>query len=126
MTQDERAIRDVVDTWLAASRACDLDTVLGLMTDDAIFMVPGLEPFGKEAFAAQSRARAQSDVQLDVTGEIQEIQIFDRISYVRNYLELTLTSPDSQPVTKAGYILTIFRKEDDGQWRLARDANILV
>ena len=36
---------------LAASKAGDLAPVLSLMTDDVIFMVPGREPFGKEAFA---------------------------------------------------------------------------
>ena len=55
MSEDERAIRELVATWMAASRAGDLDTVLGLMTEDVVFMVPGREPFGKEAFAAQSR-----------------------------------------------------------------------
>jgi len=31
----------VVNIWLAASKAGDLPTVLSLMTDDVIFMVPG-------------------------------------------------------------------------------------
>ncbi|MBZ9736532.1 SgcJ/EcaC family oxidoreductase [Mesorhizobium sp. CA18] len=51
MTDDATAIRQVVETWMAASRKGDLETVLGLMTDDVVFMVPGKEPFGKEAFA---------------------------------------------------------------------------
>jgi hypothetical protein len=34
MTDDERAIRELVDTWLAASKADDLATVLSLMTDE--------------------------------------------------------------------------------------------
>ena len=54
MTDDERAIRGVVEQWLAASRAGDLDTLLSLMTDDVIFMVPGSKPFGKERFAANA------------------------------------------------------------------------
>ena len=55
MTEDEAAIRQVVETWMTASRKGDLETVLGLMTEDVVFMVPGKEPFGKEAFAAASR-----------------------------------------------------------------------
>ncbi len=39
-----RAIRDLVATWMAASKAGDLETVLSLMTDDAIFVVPGQKP----------------------------------------------------------------------------------
>ena len=46
MTDDERAIRQVVETWMEASKSGNLATVLSLMTDDLIFMVPGGEPFG--------------------------------------------------------------------------------
>jgi uncharacterized protein (TIGR02246 family) len=54
MEDDERAIRVVVAKWMAATKAGDLATVLSLMTDDVVFMVPGQEPFGKEAFSALS------------------------------------------------------------------------
>ena len=47
MTDDEQAIRELVATWMAASKAGDLDTVLSLMADDVIFMATGREPFGK-------------------------------------------------------------------------------
>jgi uncharacterized protein (TIGR02246 family) len=43
MTDDERAIRVLVATWMAASQAGDVSIVLGLMADDAVFMVPGRE-----------------------------------------------------------------------------------
>ncbi len=39
----------------------DKYTVLSLMTDDVVFMVPGREPFGKEAFEATSLYRADDD-----------------------------------------------------------------
>ena len=50
-TEDERAIRELVQTWMTATKAGDIQTVLSLMTDDVTFMTPGTEPFGKEAFA---------------------------------------------------------------------------
>ena len=56
MSPDERAIRELVDTWMTASRAGDTETVLSLMSDDVIFMVPGREPFGKQTFATNSRS----------------------------------------------------------------------
>ena len=46
--QEEQAIRQLVDTWLEASENRELNTILNLMADDVIFMVPGKEPFGKE------------------------------------------------------------------------------
>jgi hypothetical protein len=53
---DERAIRDFIDTWISASEADDLPKVLSLMADDVVFMVPGREPFGKEEFEKNARA----------------------------------------------------------------------
>ena len=124
MTDDERAIRSVVDTWMAASRAGDLQTVLGLMTDDVIFMVPGHEPFGKKEFAANSERMA--NVRVDGRAEIRELQILGNWAYLRNYIEITMTKDGAQPVRRSGYTLTILRKQMDGRWLLTRDANLVV
>lgn len=125
MTEDERAIRKVVDTWIAAGKTGDTATVLSLMTDDVIFMVPGQEPFGKEAFAAASES--MKDVQIDGTSDIQEVQVLGEWAYLRNYIEMTATPSDGgAPVRRAGYTLSILRKGSDGRWRLARDANLLT
>ena len=51
MTEDERAIRNLVDTWMFATQKGDIETVLNLIADDVVFMVPGQKPFGKETFA---------------------------------------------------------------------------
>jgi uncharacterized protein (TIGR02246 family) len=69
MTQDEEAIRELVATWMAASKRGDTETVLSLMADDVLFMVPGREPFGKEEFAAA--ARGMTDIRIEGTSEIQ-------------------------------------------------------
>src|SRR5215831_2351182 len=73
MTDDERAIRELVNVWLAASKAGDLQTILSLMTIDVIFMVPGRGRFGKEAFAAASQG--MQNVTMEGTSDIQEIQV---------------------------------------------------
>jgi uncharacterized protein (TIGR02246 family) len=48
MSDDERAIRELVETWFAATMSGDIETVLGLMADDVVFMDPGGEPFRKK------------------------------------------------------------------------------
>ncbi|GAB7525558.1 hypothetical protein PBS_45470 [Paraburkholderia sp. 2C] len=70
MTDDERAIRDVVDTWLAATRAGDFATVSNLMAEDAVFMVPGEKPFGKTAFMAS--AESFKPAHFEAKGNIEE------------------------------------------------------
>jgi uncharacterized protein (TIGR02246 family) len=125
MTDDERAIRALVSDWLAASQAGDLQAVLDLMTDDVLFLVPGQAPFGKQAFAAMSEG--MKDVRFEGTSDIQEVQVFGNVAYLRNHLRITITPPDGGPVMhRSGQTLSVLRKEADGQWRLARDANLVV
>ena len=123
MSPDERAIRELVDTWMKASRAGDTETVLSLMSDDVIFMVPGREPFGKETFAATSQS--MKGFRLDGAADIRELRVLGDWAYVRNFIEITVTPPGGAPVRRSGYTLTILRKESDGRWRLTRDANLV-
>lgn len=124
MTNDESAIRQVVETWMTASKNGDLARVLDLMTDDVVFMVPGQEPFGKQAFADASRSMA--DMKMDGAAEIVEIQVLGDWAYIRNRIDMTATPPGGGTVRRSGYTLTLLRKEADGQWRLARDANLMT
>jgi uncharacterized protein (TIGR02246 family) len=124
MPDDERAIRELVAAWLAATKAGDRDTVLSLMTDDAVFMVPGQEPFGKEAFAAASEA--MQGMRIECTSNIEELQVLGGWAYLRSRTQVTITPPAGSPKTRNGHTLTILRKQSDGRWRLARDANLVT
>jgi uncharacterized protein (TIGR02246 family) len=124
MRDDERAIRAVVATWFEATKAGDLAAVLELMTDDVVFMQPNHEPFGKAAFAAAFQGMA--NVVVDGTSDIVELRVLGQWAYLRNHIELTVTPTAGAPMRKSGYTLTILRKEPDGRWRLARDANMLA
>jgi len=123
MTEDERAIRELIDMWMEASRRGDLETVLGLMTDDIVFMTPGHEPFGKDEFRAQSQT--MSGIEMNGRAEVREICVLGDWAWIRNYIDLTVTPPDGEPVHRAGYTLSILQKGGDGKWRLARDANLV-
>ena len=124
MTEDERAIRNLVDTWMSATRAGDIETVLNLMADDVIFMVAGQTPFGKEAFAAAFRG--MTNVRFGGQSHIEELKVLGNWAYLRNYIEMTITPEPGAPVHRAGYTLTILRKQEDGRWVLARDANLVT
>ena len=124
MSNDERAIRKVIETWLAASGASDLETVLSLMADDVIFLVAGQKPFGKKQFAASFGA--MKGVRMEARGEVQEIEIVGKWAWCRTELRVTVTPPGGPPMRRAGPTLTIFRKNADGAWVVARDANLLT
>jgi len=124
MTDDERAIRQVIETWMRASREGDTATVLSLMTEDAVFTVAGREPFGREAFEAASNAMA--GMTIEGTSEVVELEVLGDWAFSRNRLDMTMTPRSGEPVRRSGYTLTLYRKDADGRWRLARDANLLT
>jgi uncharacterized protein (TIGR02246 family) len=124
MTEDERSIRTLIDTWMRASAAGDADTVLSLMADDVIFMVPGREPFGKNAFRAASEQ--MKNMRFTGRSDIREIEILGDWAYIRNYIDVTITPPSGEAMHRSGYTLSILRKEADGKWRLWRDANMMA
>jgi uncharacterized protein (TIGR02246 family) len=125
MTEDESAIRKVVDTWMSATKAGDLSTVLSLMAEDVIFMVPGREPFGKKDFAVS--AQSMKGTRIEGTSDILEIQVLGNWAYLRNHIEMTATpAAGGAALHRSGYTLTLMRKDQDGRWRLARDANLMT
>jgi uncharacterized protein (TIGR02246 family) len=127
METDEQEIRQLVATWIDATKSGDTDTVLGLMADDVVFLVTGQPPMiGKAAFAAAMRAQSgQGRPQFEGKSEIQEIQVLDDWAYMWTKLTVVFTPPGGASVTRAGNTLTILNKQN-GKWVLARDANMLA
>lgn len=123
MTDDERAIRELVEMWMNATNSGDLATVLDLMADDVLFMTPRGEPFGKEEF--RTRSESLKDVEMDGRAEIREIEVLGDWAWIRNHIDVSMRPPSEAPQHRSGYTLTILKKGADGRWRLFRDANLV-
>ena len=59
------------------------------MTEDAIFTVPGREPFGREVFEAA--AGATNAAQIDGTNEIVELQVLGDWAFTRNRIDFQIS-----------------------------------
>ncbi len=80
MQDDEQTIRQLVATWLSASKAGDTEKVLSLMAEDVVFLVTGQPPMrGKSAFAA---AQSEQPFRIEGTSEIQEVKVFGEWAYL--------------------------------------------
>jgi uncharacterized protein (TIGR02246 family) len=125
MQDDEQAIRQLLTTWLDASKAGDTEKVLSLMTEDVVFLVTGQPPMrGKAAFAASQAALKSA--KLEATGEIQEIKVLGDWAYMWTRLSVVITpAGGATPTKRAGNTLSILRRQADG-WVIARDANMLA
>ncbi|WP_250459294.1 YybH family protein [Microbulbifer litoralis] len=124
--KDEQEIRQLVSTWMEATKAGDAERVLSLMTDDAVFLVAGQPPMGKNDFAAAAQAQSGEGAPgFDACNDIQEVEICGDFAFMWQKLAVVATPPGGSPIRRSGHTLTVFRKES-GRWLLARDANLLV
>jgi uncharacterized protein (TIGR02246 family) len=124
VSDDQRAIRELIDTWIAASKARDLPALLAMLTDDVIFMTPGRPPFGKAEFAADNERMV--DVTVEARAEVLEIETFGDRAYTRSRIGAIVTPRGEPERSMAGYAMSILRKGSDGRWRIARDANLVM
>lgn len=121
---DEQQIRDLVSTWMSATRAGDVDTVLALMTEDVVFLVAGQPPFGKREFERAMRLPPGVPTpHIDGQSEIEEIQVFGEWAWMRSRLTVVVTH-GGKTSKRAGHTLSVLKKIG-GKWLLARDANLL-
>ena len=123
MQDDERAIRDLLSTWITASNAGDTQKVLSLMADDVVFLIAGQKPKRKADFIAGQAAL--KDIAMEAKSEIQEIKVFGDWAYLWTKLSVVMTPPGGKPGTRAGNTLSILHKRN-GKWVMFRDANMLA
>jgi uncharacterized protein (TIGR02246 family) len=127
MITDEQAIRDLVHNWHTATSHGDVEKVLTLMSEDVVFLVAGHAPMkGKETFEKGLRSLLTSYF-VSSTHEIQEIGIEGNLAYCWTHLAVEVKPiHDGEPIRRAGNALSILRKNDQGNWVVVRDANLLT
>jgi len=122
---DETAIREVHSSWIDAVNAGDLARLLTLMTDDVVFLNPGKEPVGRREFPSGFLIGHQRSW-IHCVSEIEEVAVFGEVAYTRCRDSLSVKPRAGGEATElAGDRITIYRKQPDGHWLLARDAQTL-
>jgi len=125
MESDERAIREVHATWVDAVNAGDLVRLLALMADDALFLNPGRAPVGRDGFPAGFSV-AHQQYRIRCISELEEVTVIGEVAYTLCRDSLSVAPHAGGEATElAGHRITIYRKQPDGRWLLARDANTL-
>lgn len=126
MESDGRAIRELHSTWINAVNTRDLATLLNAMTDDVVFLGPGETPFGRDAFPARLSAAHQQN-QINCISEAQDIVVAGEVAYTMSRDTLTVTPrAGGEEMRFTGFRSTVYRKQPDGRWLLARDTHTLT
>ena len=97
------------------------------MAEDVTFLTPGQPPMRGRDMFVDGLQLAFRQIRIEPVSEVQEVQVSGDMAYCWNHLTVTVTpKKGGAPTHRVGYSLTILRKQPDGQWVVARDANLLA
>jgi uncharacterized protein (TIGR02246 family) len=125
MGNDENVIREVHSVWIDAVNTGELARLLALMTDDVVFLNPGKEPIGRLEFQNGFLSSHQR-LWIHCVSEIDEVSVFGEFAYIRCRDSLSVKPRAGGAATElTGHRITIYRKQPDGRWLVARDVHTL-
>jgi uncharacterized protein (TIGR02246 family) len=108
-----------------AVNAGDLVRLLTLMSDDVVFLNPGRPPIGRDEFPAVFSA-AHQHARIQCISELDQVEVVGEVAYTLCRDSLTVAPrAGGEGAGLAGHRITIYRKQPDGRWLLARDVNTL-
>jgi uncharacterized protein (TIGR02246 family) len=121
-SRDETAIRNVMAAYEAALNASDTQAVTPLYAEDGVFMAPNNQSAVGKAAVRQAYDAVFKAITLKVKFTIAELVVMSgEWAFVRT------NSAGTQKINSTGaegaegnQELFIFRKGDDGKWRIAR------
>jgi uncharacterized protein (TIGR02246 family) len=120
--QDDAAIRNVMSSYEAALNASNTAAVMPLYTEDGVFMAPNFQSAIGKAALRKAYDTVFKAITLKVKFTIDEVVVMSpQWAFVRT------NSAGTQKINATGAAspegnqeLFIFKKGDDGMWRIAR------
>ena len=118
--QDRAAIQQTVDNMLAAINATPSDPVgyvqAGFAPDAVVLPPNGPIIEGIDAITEFMKALPLSNMQVTLV----ELEGTSDMAWGRCSWTLTYNPPGAAPIDDVGKCLLIYRKQDDGEWRIVR------
>ena len=122
---DEQAIRKMTEDWTASVRAKDIARLASMVTEDAVFLPPGLPPIrGKQAVEAMYKRFFPQFSSVEQTVSIEEIEVCGEWAFAwgtEGYVLVPQT--DGPSIQMQGKAMSILRRQPGGSWKFARGIN---
>lgn len=111
------------EEYVNAINSNDLDTLMGMLTDDVVFMAAHAPPFVGKAALTPWLEGYLSAFKTHWDKPVQEFVVngewaFERYSYTSTDTPLA----GGEPIVDTGWGFVVYHRDPDGKWRVARDA----
>ena len=123
---DMEKIEELHQADMKASMANDVDTLLGLWTEDGVMIRPGGEPvIGKKALIQAMESYREQLKNITITQyviDFKEVKIIGDHAYEWGEYHHKYFTKDNpgQELEQKGWLMRILRRQPDGQWKAAR------
>lgn len=125
IVRDLAAIERLHQKDMTASKAGDFETLLSLMSDDAVTMPPGGKMTrGKEAltasFSKMKNVYASIEV-LEYILDFQEVQVLGEYAFEWGEIRGSMRARGSDEIEHSTYkVMRILQRQPDGEWKVHR------
>jgi steroid delta-isomerase len=118
----ETAIRHALTGWMEAFNARDAKGICGLFAPGLRYDVEGLdkEQSFDDICARLHRALAGTEITYRYGLRIKEIIVSGDLAVVRLVWDVTVSRPGAKDVTRPEQGMDVFRRQDDGSWKIIR------
>jgi uncharacterized protein (TIGR02246 family) len=122
MTANEQAVAKVLDAYNVALNSADTNAVMPLYMDDGVFMPPYSPPAVGSAAVRTAYDEVFTAIRLTVKFNVAEIVVMspDWVFARTNSAGNTLNHATGKTSAEGNQELFIFRKDRDGQFKIAR------
>jgi uncharacterized protein (TIGR02246 family) len=111
--------------WVAAMHSGAVSQLAGMITDDVVFLAPGFPAIrGKMAVEAMYATFFAQFDGVEQTSSVDEIQVAGEWAFAWGNEKLVLVpKAGGSPVVMQGKGMSIYRRQPDGSWKIARAIN---
>ena len=113
------AISDAWRRHISAAKRKDLEAVMEIYADDALYIVPGGQNVrGRAAIKEmEAQALAEADV-LQAEHTIESLKVFGDIAYELGTITGPIRQREKDPVTVTFHFMAMWQRQSDGVWRI--------
>jgi uncharacterized protein (TIGR02246 family) len=122
---DRQAIEALMQRWLAAVQRKDIASLLDMITDDAVFLPPGLPPVrGKREVEALYGRFFPQFSRVEQTASMEELIVAGDWAFSWGFESFVLQAQAGGPeIRMQGKGMSVLQRQPDGSWKYARGIN---
>ncbi len=110
------------ENYVAAINSNNLESLLGMLTDDVVFMAPNDKPYAGKAAVRPWLAAYLKAYKTHWDKPVQEFVVNGEWAFERySYTSTDTPQGAGAPVVDTGWGFVVYHHDADGRWRVARD-----